>query len=461
MKHAFFDCSNLYIQNKSHEKLNNLHLMFRDGESHLLWGWDATPRILASLFIGNGKIISGSLRLNGEEQTDCSREVFEKNNIYYVDERSELIPSLTLAETLFLLRDNNLKKVRLNQQALQIRTRELFEKYGLDLEPGREVKDCTTIDLVLFRMICLADRNASMLVLGNLSSICSPNDRARLLALIAALQKDGIAFLIYDNHPEYFLNLAGNHYLMQGGQIIRKYDNPTEAEHYWRKIIADWKTSRTHRNSTKPAAPEDAHRFSWQAQDGTWKELAVYPGETVYVQAKNQEQQYEIRNALLGISGRQTLYESKSGCLFYDSPDVLSRKRIVFWGLDSLNAEYFPNLSIRDNILLPAIQRISHFGFYQSGGNFVLNDREFFSELSTIENENLTDENRFKILCYRWKFLNPSILILYNILSRADLEMRQWLTTELLKMTDRGTSLILLEAFSEDVLPLADRIITL
>lgn len=457
MRREFLQFSDLYIKNEYQEQLNDLNMVFMEGETHLLWGSDGTPRILANLFRGRGKILKGSVRINGEKMEICSRESFEKNGIFFVDRRVELMNSLNLAENLFLLTENSLKKIRLNQKALAVRTRELLENYGLDLSAEQRAEDLRAIEKVLFQIAKLADRRAKMLVLGELTRTCSRQDFRKLLELLKKLREEGISLIIYDSHPEYFMELADDHFVMQGGSVIKKFWDRESFETYWERN-ADHQDARRQEEIVENKSASG--RFIWKNQEGKEASLEFRTGEILYIRSSGWEQQQALLKNLLGENGRGAVFESRDQRFAYDDRRILAVNRIGYWGEEPLKSEYFFNLTVRDNILLPSVKKISKAGFYRSGEKFVFHDTQFCPELKELEKSGgLTDESVFKILCYRWKLFHPQVLIVHNVLSRADMEMRQWLQKELLKMTGRGTTLILLETFEEDALPFSDRVV--
>lgn len=457
MRREFLQFSDLYIKNEYQEQLSALNMVFLEGETHLLWGSDGTPRILANLFRGKGKILKGSIRMSGGKTESCSRECFEKNGIFFVDRQVEFMNSLNLAENLFLLKENSLKKIRLNRKVLAVPTRELLKHYELDLDAEQRAEDLRVIEKVWFQIARLADRRAKMLVLGELTQICSRQDLKKLLGLLKKLREEGISLLIYDSHPEYFMELADDHYVMRGGSLIKKFWDRESFVKYWYRNVNYQDTKRQEDIAGKQST---CSRFIWRNQEGKEAILEFRAGEIVYVRSSGWEQQQELLKNLLGENGRGAVFESVDQRFAYDDRRILAENRIGYWGEEPLKSEYLFNLSVRDNILLPSVKKISRAGFYQAGERFVFRDLQFCPELKELEkSEGLTDESVFKILCYRWKLFHPKVLILHNVLSRADIEMRQWLQTELLKMAGRGTALILLEAFEEDALPFSDRVV--
>lgn len=458
MKREILQFTNLRIKNEYGEQLEDLNMIFLEGEAHLLWGWDSTPRIFASLFCGKTEIVKGNIYINSKITGKDARYNFEKNGIYFVDSQIELMKSLNLSEQLFLLKNNSLRKIRLNSRAIEIRTREIMNHYNLELNALAKTSSLRAIEKVWFQLVRLADRNARMIVLGGVTEICSQDDLQKLLRLLEQLKNEGISFVIYDSHPEYFLGLADNCYLMKNGKIIKKFYDKIRFEQYWKTTVELHSKKKT--ESVQQRKNRNYVSFKWQGQKEKMACLNIFEGETVYVKTSCWEQQKKIKDAFLGVYGQGTFLESRDKSIFYNDKRILAKNRIGFWGNEVIKEECFLNLSVRDNILLPSVKKISRCGFYQAREKFVFQDKEFCPELHTLEqDESMSDEKIFKILFYRWKLFNPQILILYNVFSRANLEMRQWLWEMLFDMTKRGTGLILLEAFEEDMLPFVDRVV--
>lgn len=459
MRQEFIQLSNLYIKNEYQERLNNLNIILVEGKTYLLWGHDNTPRIFANVFRGDSEILSGSIYINGKKISKCSRQIFEQGGIFCVDSHVELMSSFTLAENLFLLKNNSLKKIRLNQKALLTRTRELLKKYDLKLDAGEKVENLRAIEKIWFQMIRFADLKAKMVVLSGITQICSREDMEKLLKLMRKFKEEKISFLIFDSHPEFFWNLADDFYLMRGGHLIRKFWDKARFNRCWNSLMRENGEAGPEIDSRKEQN-DFLMRFIWKNRKEQEVFLKFKQAEIIYIKTTGWEQQQEIRRNLLGENGHHSVFECGDQRLIYDDVKILVKNRIGFWGEEPLKAEYFSNLSVRENILIPSMKRISRCGFYQRGERFVYHDRDFCPELEEIEKSyGLTDDSVFKIIGYRWKLFNPRVLIVHNILSRADLNMRKWISGMIFDMKKRGTAVILLEAFEEDALLLADRVV--
>lgn len=459
MKKSFLRFHELSVRNEYQEQLTGLNMVFCEGESYLLCSLDHTGRSLAEIFSGNSHIISGYLFGADGGQKNCTEDFFHRERIYYVDSHVRFMDSLNLAENVFLLRPNSLKKVRLNRRAILLRTEELFLRYGLLLKPEQRVVSLRVIDKVLLQLVRLADMNPRMLVISNLSFICNREDFERLLEILRKIREEGISLLIYDSNPERFLSLADEILLIKKGEIVKKFFEKDAFETYWEHLAKQIRQERGRKDISEESNAE-FYRFSWQFPGGELCSFEIHPGEILYFPSEGWEHQQLLCRGMMGLLERGVTLETKGKRIRCKNPGSLQRYKIFFWGEERIEDELFSNMSIADNILMPSVKRISRFGFYKAGERFIFRDMDF-SDVPEKSGRagNLTDEAVFKLLCYRWKLYHPKIMVAYNVLSRFDPEMKQWMTGQILQMAGRGCAFILLETADETARNIADRVI--
>ena len=447
MRKEFMRFTNLYIKNSHYERLEQLNVIFRKGESYLLWGNDHTGHVFTDIFRGEARITSGQIWLNDQEIFGCSREIFHQEKIFYIDSYTEFMYTLDLAENLFLLKRNNLKKLFINQKAIHMQAKEMLEQYNLPFNGWEKTETLSTVDKVFLNIIRSVDQGAQMLVMNNLSAICNQQDMKKLKELLTQIRKEEVAFLIYDSHPENFTDIVDIVFLVNKGRIEKKLYEKSEF-YLCNKIMNE--TIRNITEITSKIVKKHAEVMEEESYDlscdfeGKEIQFSIFRGEILYLAIQHGQEQSVLWKSLKSYGNRKELISSG----------------IRFWGEDNLNTEIFPNLSIKDNILLPTVKKINKLGFYKSRERFIFQDREFFEENKFItEKNNFTDSNMLKTIFYRWKLFHPKVLVLNNILSRADVEMKEWILKRLLELTERKTSIILLESAAEDAMKIADRVI--
>lgn len=476
MKEEIVQLWNFSAENCYREKVKDINLLIREGECHLLWGKDYTGRTLAGIFKNQKSIASGEMRIRTVRVRQCDRELLERNRIYYVDGETEFMESLDLAENLFLLKKNSLKKLWLNEKAIHIQADALLKKYGLPFETESRMDRLSASDKILLALVGAAAQGARLIVLNNVSTVYSKKDTDIITGVLTRMKEEGVSFLIYDSHPEIFTDAADCLVIMKQGRIIKKIWEPEKFpigfEIAEGSVRGDKTEVKTEAEAKTEAETEEKKRRSGDKEIkwsiGTNHELVikVNSGEILHVGSTDATKQGNLWRDLLGIGERKALLEIDKKKISYRHAGELWKEKVVFWGTGKEYSEVFENLTVRDNILLPSIKRVSRFGFYEKAAEFIFSndliagENSYMKEAEDIEKkENWSQTDILKIIMYKWHLFHPRVLVANNILSGTDREMKEWMGGRLEKLAERGTAIILLEMYEEDVSSIAGRFI--
>ncbi len=472
MKEGLLQLWNLSTINEYKEGVRNINVLVRRGECCLLWGKDYTGRIFSNIFKGEGQIIEGRILIKNEELPECSRALLESRKLFYVDGSEDFMDSLDLAENLFLLKKNSLCKIFFNEKAVHIQADSLLTGYGLEsFNSKSRMKDLSAADRILLSIVRLVGQGARMLVLNNVSPQCSEQDMILLKKLLKNLREEGIALLIYDSHPELFEDLADHIFFMRQGEILKKTID--------RKDLSDYpefekrKGCRQELDHEADSIPCINWRMEGRVEfDGIRlrsrrnpQSIMVREGEIVRIADLDAFEQAELWEGLLGKGVCKPIVRIDGKVIEYHDVHRLVKNRITFWGDCAECAEIFNNLSIKDNILLPSLKRISSCGGYRAGADYIFKDNFIMEEAFASrvncrsDHKKMSENDVLKTILYKWKLFHPRVIILNSILSRTDADMKEWLKEQLVEMAARGTAVILLEPAERDVQELAHRVL--
>ncbi len=468
MKKELLQLWNLSTINQYQERVKNMNLLVRKGECCLLCGKDYTGRILSNIFKGEGKITEGSILVKNEPIEECNRDVFEHKKIFYVDGDTGFMDSLNLAENLFILKKNNLRKIFINEKAIHIQAETLLKSYGLyNFNAESKMNSLSAADKISLTIVKLIGQGAEMLVLNNISSEYSEKDIASLMKLLVKLKEKEVTLLIYDSCPELFYELTDSIILTNQGKIVKKLLDREEFFEYekWlrqkEREQAGVEILQTENENTLRETGFEKIRIRGKEPFS----IMVKEGEIVYITDLDTMEQAELWDSLLGKAFYKPVVRLDGKTIEYKDVSRLVKHRIGFWGGHKECVEILRNLSIKDNILLPSLKRISRFGSYQTGAEYILGDNfiieEGFLALTSqgTEDGNYSENDILKTVLYKWKLFHPRVLILNNIISRTDADLKEWLKCQLTEMAGRGTAIILLETTRREALELAHRIL--
>ncbi|MGQ9625337.1 MAG: sugar ABC transporter ATP-binding protein [Anaerolineae bacterium] len=171
------------------------------GEVHVLLGENGAGK--STLM----KILSGSLRKDGGKIFIHGKEVEILNphharelGIGMVYQELSLIPSLTVAENIFLGRLPKRKPFGIvDWPQLFSRTKNILEDLGVDIDPKKRVRDLSMGEQQLTEIAKALSMNAQILLLDEPTSALSDEERERLFDIIRGLGRRGVG-VIYVSH---------------------------------------------------------------------------------------------------------------------------------------------------------------------------------------------------------------------------------------------------------------------
>lgn len=464
MKKEIVRLWNFAAVNPYREKVKQINLLLRAGECTLLCGKDYTGRTLAGIFQKGGSITEGLLSLQNTVVTQLHKKIFERYGIYYIDGETYMMRTLDLAENLFLLKKNSLKKIWVNEKAIHLHTEDIFRHYSLPLKAEQHPDTLGALDKVLMALVWATIQNSKLIVLNNASAGCSEDDTGVIINFLRQLKQEGIALLIYDSHPECFAELADCLILTEQGTIRQKIQDRALFGMYLSKELTGEKNINREQVDKFRIDGEKEEILRWSIVFPRKKMvLSLHRGEILLIQNRNASEQMELWNALTGRSIYEITLEQNGKRIAYRDAGELMQEKIAFWGTEGAYSDLFENLSLKDNMLLPSLKRISHMGFYQRSEKFVMNDTLLAGNLFRDKKQTLpesahtcSEPEMLQTILYKWKLFHPRVLVLNNIISGEDQEMKEWLVKELRQLADRGTGIILLEMSGKDVGQLAD-----
>lgn len=476
MKKELLYLADVTIRNGQFEKVRSISLMMRQTENTMLWGRDHTGRILIRFLRGEGTALEGSVYAGGGRLQEYTRDAFEKHRIYYIDSNAEFMNSLDLAENLFLLKKNSLRKFWLNTKAIHSQAQMLLEKYGTGLNGREKIRSLGTAGRIAAALVRAAAQGAQLIALDNITADCPAEEIRFLCGIIGKMQREDITFLIYDVHGESLLPVVDRMIVMKQGVIVKKLTD--KSQFGLRYQAAAGQTMREEGQIIREKGGEGERVIKEKpvkersVKDGDYRirgivrdekrplDIRIAPGEIVFLPHRDAAAQLKCWRTLLGEEGCRPEINLCEKTVKWKNCADLIRSRIAFWGKERGGSCLFYKMSVEDNILMPSLKRISRFGFYRREADFIMQDGLIEAgKLLRIRPEYLSQKAELELNVYRWKLFHPRILILYNILSGLDEELKEWTAGQLRLMAERGSAVLLLEMSAEDAMALADRII--
>jgi ribose transport system ATP-binding protein len=179
--------------------LDGVDFSLAAGEVHVLFGENGAGKsTLITLLAGASQPSSGRIVMEGHEVHLHSVLDARKHGVSAVFQEFSLVPTLTVAENLFL-GDESPRHGFIDRRALASRARALLADLQFDLDPARRVSSLTRAEQQMVEIAKGFRSRLRVLILDEPTASLTDRETERLFALVARIKAEG-AGVIYITH---------------------------------------------------------------------------------------------------------------------------------------------------------------------------------------------------------------------------------------------------------------------
>ncbi|MBE5780327.1 MAG: ABC transporter ATP-binding protein [Clostridiales bacterium] len=135
----------------------------------------------------------GEIYVNGEEVSIRSPKDAFDLGIGMIHQHFKLVDVLTCMENIVLGLPGAQK---LNRKKLAAEIREISERYGLEVDPGKKVYDMSVSEKQTVEILKVLYRGANILILDEPTAVLTPQEISRLFEILRKMRDDGKAIII-------------------------------------------------------------------------------------------------------------------------------------------------------------------------------------------------------------------------------------------------------------------------
>ncbi len=422
---------------------------------------------LIRILTGDVKPDSGEIHIDGVSvQFDSVRNALEKG-IGVVRQELDLVPELTLAENIFLGREDKYTHFGfLDRRAMYEDARPLIERVGLSVSPASRLNALSIGDQQLIAAARALRSAGHVLLLDEPTSSLTPWEAERLFAQVRALARSGVAIIYISHRIDEVVSLCHRVTVLRDGETVGNFPTPTEA---MQQIV----------DTMAPGS------------DPTAVEVERAPGE-VLLEARgirvgrHGPASFQLRaGEIVGIfglvgAGRTTIVQALVGMLPLDEGRIMLKGRPVVikspWhgykiGIAHLSENrkaesIFPGMPVRSNITLRAPQDTAKQGWLNLWRMRRLAE-QMIRELSIRpDNQDLTIEalsggNQQKAAIARLLANLPEVLILDEPTHGIDVAAKRDLLALLNDLAAQGKAIAFISSELPELLTVADRVLVM
>ena len=179
--------------------LNNAGIVIERGQTHALVGRNGAGKsTLVSILTGLNKADSGELRFEGNPPPPMADRDGWQRLVACVYQKSTIIPSLSVAENLFLNRQA--KSGPISWRGMRKQAADLLDAYELDVDPKQLAEDLTVEQRQLVEIARALSLGARFVILDEPTAQLEGKAIERLFTRMRALRESGVTFLFISHH---------------------------------------------------------------------------------------------------------------------------------------------------------------------------------------------------------------------------------------------------------------------
>jgi len=399
----------------------------------------------------------------------------EKVGIAIIHQELALIPSLSIAENVFLGNEQTKNSV-IDWNQTRIKTLEMFEKVGLTEKPDTLIKNIGMGKQQLVEIIKALAKDVKVLILDEPTAALNESDSAHLLDLLRDLKAHNITSIIISHKLNEVTAIADDITVIRDGQtietMVKGRDEISEAriiKGMVGRAMTDRFPKRTHKIGDVYFEVKDWNVF--HPQDANRQVLfdinmKVKRGEVVGIAGLMGAGRTEFAMSVYGkaygkkITGE--IFKDGEPLEMHNIADAIGNG-IAYATEDRKTAGLILIDDIKRNISLASLNKLTN-GMVIDENKEIKIGEEYRDKLNIKSSSilqktgKLSGGNQQKVVFSRWIYLNPDVLILDEPTRGIDVGAKYEIYTIINELAESGKSIIMISSELPEILGMCDRV---
>ncbi len=459
--------------------LNNVNLQIKPHHIHALVGENGAGKstlmnILSGVYPYG--TYDGDIIVDGEICKFKDIRESEAKGIAIIHQELALIPTLSVAENVFIGNEQTSNGVTINWNKTRQRTLEIIKKVGLNVNIETKIMDLGMGKQQLVEISKALSKDIKILILDEPTAALNDEDSEHLLNLILGLKEHGITAIIISHKLQEVIKVADEITVIRDGAtietLVKGQDEITEA-----RIIKGMVGREITDRFPKRQNEIGDIRFeieNWNVYDPTddsrqiIKDVSVNVrrGEVVGIAGLMGAGRTELAMSVFGKAyGRKISGNIKKDGQKLELHNVSEaiKNKITYSTEDRKNAGLVLTSDIRRNITLSALPKIAKFSVVDENREIKVGE-EYREKLrikssSVFQNAgNLSGGNQQKIVFSKCIFADPDVLFLDEPTRGIDVGAKYEIYSIINELAEEGKSIIMISSELPEILGMCDRI---
>lgn len=453
--------------------LDHINFELVQGEIHALLGENGAGKsTLMKILRGIYQPEEGEIIINGKPVIINSPSDSRLNGISMVFQEFSLIPSLTVAQNIFLTRESRSKIGLINDRNDEKRAALLLSEMGVEIDPSLLVEQLSTGFRQLTEIVAALSQDAQILILDEPTASLTHTETMTLFGLLRKLKERGISIIYISHRMEEIFQIADRITVLRDGKNIitdqvQNLSIQQVIEHILgHKAVQVIKKSNFKVDSSSTPLLEVNHLNC----DKGVKDVSIMlnAGEVLGIAGLMGSGRTEIAQTLFGITPAQSGEIKVKGKLVkINNAKSGMQAKIAFIPEDRRLQGLSTIHTIKENFELPLIilRKLNKHKIFIDDRKIVEMINGFVEKLKikcdSIEKEIrlLSGGNQQKVVIAKWLSTEPDILIMDEPTAGVDIGTKTEILEIARDLANEGKGILIISSELQELLSICDRIL--
>lgn len=453
--------------------LNEVDFEVRAGEVHALAGGNGAGKsTLMKILQGVYQTDSGSILVGGKPVEITSIQDAKAAGIGMVFQEFSLVPSLTVAQNIFLGVEPQGRSGLIDDREAVRRAREVFTEMEVEVDPRAHVSKLGTAYWQLTEIAKALAQNARVLIMDEPTASLARHETEALFDLVARLKNRGISIIYISHRMDEVYRIADRITILRDGRrlLTEPLSNVTPeqiVEGIVGKKIEGQLTYQQRERDPSSASPVLEARGLTCGKRVRNVSFTLHAGEILGLAGLMGSGRTELARVLFGIDS----LESGEILIRGKKAVITSPRRAIDAGLalipeDRRDQGLVLDHSVRDNLLLPLLDNIKRGPLLDAGAGRTLSSSLIKKFAVKVAHPNkpvrlLSGGNQQKVVLAKWLGTEPDVLILDEPTAGVDIGTKSEILDMIRELANAGKAVIVISSEYPELLAVSDRVLIL
>lgn len=438
------------------------------GEIHaLLGGNGAGKSTMVKVLCGVQPADAGVVTVKGRPVNFRNPAAAAAFGVVPVFQELSLIPDLTVAENLFMGREPRLFPGFVNGRALRRQARELLARLHFPaIDPGATVRDLPLAERQLVEIAKAIGRDPDVLILDEATSALGQREVEHVFAVLRQLRERGMAIVFISHRMEEMRAVCDRATVFRDGRHVATVDVGTAGQ----DEIVRFMIGRELRDVFPPRPPlAEAAHSALEVRNLSWGaalrdiSFTLHRGEILGLSGLEGQGQGDLLFALFGVYAGVGGSVSVAGRhVRLGSPSAAMRAGLALIPEDRKTQGLVLSLTVRENITLPRLPRLSHAGVVAAAAE----RRETSAAIRQLSIKTASAEtpvrylsggNQQKTAIAKWLLTQANVYLMYDPTRGIDVGTKQEIYHLMRGLADQGHAILFFSTDLPEIIGLCDR----